>query len=121
MKTKFDVVDGMDSVKTALDQMVHTDTKTLIIKKRDENDSYGVVMMSDIGKKVLAADRPLDRVNIYEVMSKPVISVDPDMDIRYCARLFSSQKLSRAPVIENGKVIGIISFTDMVVKGMQHK
>jgi len=51
-------------------------------------------------------------------MAKPVISVDPKMDIRYCARLFEKFGLSRAPVIENGKMIGIISFTDMVLRGM---
>jgi CBS domain-containing protein len=51
-------------------------------------------------------------------MSKPVLSVDPDMDIRYCARMFERFGLSRAPVTENGKVIGIVSFTDMVLKGI---
>jgi CBS domain-containing protein len=57
-------------------------------------------------------------VNIYEIMSKPVVSVDPNMDIRYCARMFEQFGLSRAPVIENGKVIGIVSFTDIVLKGL---
>jgi CBS domain-containing protein len=40
------------------------------------------------------------------------------MDIRYCARMFEQFGLSRAPVIENGKVIGIVSFTDIVPKGL---
>jgi CBS domain-containing protein len=51
-------------------------------------------------------------------MSKPVICIDPDMDIRYCARLFDKFGLSRAPVVEKGKVIGIVSFTDMVLSAM---
>jgi len=119
MKEHFDTVDGMDTVGAALEKMVHSETKTLIVKKRNEHDAHGCVMMSDIAKKVLAQDRPLDRVNIYEIMSKPVVSVDPEMDIRYCARLFSAQNLSRAPVVENGEVIGIISYTDMVTKGMK--
>jgi CBS domain-containing protein len=54
-------------------------------------------------------------------MSKPVITVSPDMDIRYCARLFSRFNLTRAPVIENGDVIGLVSFTDMVVKGLRNE
>ena len=66
----------------------------------------------------LAKDRSPDRVNVYEVMAKPVISVDPNMDIRYCARLFENFGLSRAPVISNGKMVGIVSFTDMVLRGM---
>jgi CBS domain-containing protein len=51
-------------------------------------------------------------------MSKPVLSVHPDMDIRYCARLFARFDLSRAPVVEGREVIGIVSLTDLVMKGM---
>ena len=67
---------------------------------------------------MLAKDRSPERVNIYEIMSKPVISVDPQMDIRYCARLFERFGLARSPVIENRKIVGIVSFTDMVLKGL---
>ena len=118
MKQNFDVIDGMTTVSEALKKMKHIETKTLIVDKRDENDEYGVVLISDIAKQVLAQDRSPDRVNVYEVMAKPTISVDPNMDIRYCARLFENFGLSRAPVIECGKMIGIISFTDMVLRGM---
>jgi CBS domain-containing protein len=118
MKTRFDMVDGMATVAEALGTMRHVDTKSLIVKKRNENDEYGMVMLSDIARQVLAVDRPPNRVNIYEIMTKPVITVDPQMDIRYCARLFAQMDLSRAPVTENGEVIGIVSFTDMVMKGL---
>jgi predicted transcriptional regulator len=57
-------------------------------------------------------------VNIYEIMSKPVISVHPDMDIRYCTRLFDRFGLSRAPVLENQQIIGLVSYTDIVLKGL---
>lgn len=117
MKTNFDAVDGMTTVADALIRMEHTDTKCLIVNKRDDNDEYGMVMLSDISEKVLSVDRAPARVNIYEIMSKPVISVAPDMDIRYCARLFARFQLSRAPVVENGKVLGIVSHTDMVIRG----
>jgi len=118
MKKNFDIIDGMTTISDALNKMKHIDTKTLIIDKRDENDEYGVVLISDIAKQVLAKDRSPDRVNVYEVMAKPAISVDPNMDIRYCARLFENFGLSRAPVIECGKMVGIVSFTDMVLRGM---
>lgn len=119
MKTNVDMVDGMDTVKSALEKMDHVETKTLIVNKRDDNDAYGIVMFSDIARKVLAPDRPPARVNIYEVMTKPVISVEPDMDIRYCARLFDRLRLSRAPVISAGRVLGVVSFSDMIVKGVR--
>lgn len=118
MKTEFDIIDGMTTVSDALKQMKHIETKVLIVDKRHDNDEYGLVLIADIAKQVLAKDRAPDRVNVYEVMAKPAVSVDPDMDIRYCARLFENFGLSRAPVIKNGKMVGIVSFTDMVLRGM---
>lgn len=118
MKHKFDIVDGMMSVKDAMKAMKHMTNKSLIVEKRDENDEYGIILISDIARKVLAQDRAPERVNVYEVMSKPIVTVDPDMDIRYAARLFDRFGLSRAPVVENGQVVGIVSFTDMVLKGL---
>lgn len=118
MKKEVDIVDGMMTISDALLTMKHVETKALIIDKRHDDDEYGVVLLSDIAKHVLAQDRSPDRVNVYEVMSKPVVSVDPEMDIRYCARMFEKFGLSRAPVLENRKIVGIISFTDMVFKGL---
>jgi len=121
MKTKVDMIDGKMTVKDALEQMNHVETKTLLVNKRSDHDEYGIVLLSDIAKQVLAKDRSADRVNIYEIMTKPVISIDPDMDIRYCARLFERFGITRAPVLENAEVIGIVSFTDMVLKGLSEQ
>ena len=118
MKQHFDVIDGRVTVMEALRTMKHVETKSLIVDKRHDDDEYGMVLLSDIAREVLAKDRSPDRVNVYEIMSKPLLPVDPDMDIRYCARYFEKFDLSRAPVVENRKIIGIISFTDMVLKGL---
>ena len=117
MKSHFDIIDGKVTVADALKTMEHVETKTLIVDKRHDDDEYGIVLLADIAKHVLAVDRSPDRVNVYEIMTKPVITVRPDMDIRYCARLFDRLGLSRAPVLEHGKVVGIVSFTDMVLRG----
>ena len=118
MKTNFDFVDGKITVMEALQNMKHVGTKALIVQKRHDLDEYGMVLISDIAKYVLAKDRSPNRVNVFEIMSKPVISVQPDMDIRYCARLFENFGLARAPVVDCNNVVGIVSFTDMVLKGL---
>ena len=118
MKSNFDLVDGRSTVMEALKKMKHVETKSLIVDKRHDDDEYGMLLISDVAKKVLAMDRSPDRINVYEIMSKPVLSVDPNMDIRYCARYFERFGLTRAPVVDHGKVIGIVSYTDMVIKGM---
>jgi len=118
MKTNIDIVDGMATVSEALQAMKHIDTKALIVNKRHDDDEFGIVLLADIAREVIGRDKAPERVNVYEIMSKPVICVDPQMDIRYCARMFDRFGLSRAPVVENGKVIGLVSYTDMVMKGM---
>lgn len=118
MKPKFDMVDGKMTVTEALKTMKHVETKSLIVSKRNDDDEYGMLLLSDIAKYVLAKDRSPDRTNVYEIMSKPLLSIDPEMDIRYCARFLERFGLSRAPVVENGKVIGIVSFTDLVLHGL---
>ena len=118
MKKQVDIVDGLATVAEALLRMRHVETRCLIVAKRHEDDEYGIVMLSDIARLVLAKDRSPERVNVYEIMSKPVIAVDPAMDIRYCARLFEKFGLARTPVIDDGEVVGLVSYTDIVLNGM---
>jgi len=118
MKTEFDCIDGMTTVTQALQTMNHKETKLLVVGKRDENDEYGVVLISDIANQVLAKDRSPARVNVYEIMTKPAISVHANMDIRYCARMFEHVGVSRMPVTDNGQIVGVVSYTDLVLKGL---
>jgi signal-transduction protein with cAMP-binding, CBS, and nucleotidyltransferase domain len=119
MKVDFDVVDGLATVADALRDMRHMDTKALIVRRRNEDDEYGIVELEDIATNVLARNRAPERVNIYEIMNKPMIGIDPAMDIRYCARMFERYRLNRAAVVEAREVIGIISYADIVIKGMK--
>jgi signal-transduction protein with cAMP-binding, CBS, and nucleotidyltransferase domain len=118
MREKHLELDGLATVKEALDAMKAADADVVIVKKRHEHDAFGIVLLSDIAKNVLAKDRASQRVNVYEIMSKPVISLDPEMDVRYCARLFDNFGLSNAPVIENGEVVGIVSYNELVFQGL---
>jgi len=118
MKETFGTVQGMETIDSALNRMREIRTKCLIVEKRHDDDEYGILLVSDIARKVIARDRPPERVNVYEVMAKPVICVDPGMDIRYCARLFDRFDISHAPVIQSGKVVGMVSFSDLVLKGL---
>ena len=118
MRTSFSYVDGAATVGDALKQMKDEKTSVLIVKKRFDGDEYGMLTSADIARHVLAKDKAPDRVNVYEIMSIPVIAVDPEMDIRYCSRLFANYNLVRAPVLENGKIIGIISPNSLVLDGL---
>ena len=115
MTDNYQLVDGMLMVNEALDIMKKTGVRVLIVDKRNPDDEYGIVLLTDISRKVLAVNRAADRVNIYEVMSKPVVGINIAMDIRYCARLFSNLGLSYAPVIEDGVIKGIVGYSAMLM------
>ncbi len=121
MTNNYQMVDGMMMTDQALAKMKETGAPVLIVDKRDDNDEYGIVLLSDIAREVLAVNRAPERVNIYEIMSKPVVSVDPNMDIRYCARLFNKLGFSYAPVIDKGKLRGIVGYADMLLEGLCNK
>ena len=118
MRTEVTEVDGNLDVLSALKIMKKVRATSLIVRRRNERDEYGMLLFSDVAKHVIANDRAPERVNVYEIMAKPVISVRPDMDIRYCARLFQNFGISHAPVVEDDKVVGIVSFYLLVLEGL---
>lgn len=118
MRTRFGRIERKETVRTALSIMADSNARALIVNKRDENDELGIVVLADIAKQVLARGKSPDRVNVYEIMSKPVVQVSPNMDIRYCARLFERFGLERAPVVESGKVLGMVSYHVLVLRGL---
>lgn len=118
MRTDVTEVDGKIDVLSALKIMKKVAATCLIVKRRDERDEYGMLLFSDVAKKVIAKDRAPERTNVYEIMAKPVISVHPDMNIRYCARLFEQFGISHAPVLENDTVVGIVSYYLLVLEGL---
>ncbi len=118
MRTDVTEVDGQLDVPSALKIMKKVGATSLIVKRRDENDEYGMLLFSNVAKKVIAKNRAPERVNVYEIMAKPVLTVRPDMDIRYCARLFENFGISHAPVVENDKIVGIVSYYLLVLHGL---
>ena len=118
MRADVTFVDGLTDVFEALRVMHRVQATCLIVNKRHDNDEYGMLLFSDIAKQVIARDRAPERVSVYEIMAKPVMSVRPDMDIRYCARLFDNFGVSHAPVIQHGEVIGIVSYYLLVLGGL---
>ncbi|GAA4900927.1 CBS domain-containing protein [Ferrimonas pelagia] len=112
-------MDGLHTVAEAVEKLKQKGAEAIIIAKRDDGDEYGLVLLSDIGKRVIAKDRATARVNLYEIMSKPVITVSTEMDIRYCARLFERFGINQAPVVEGEVIVGLVSYRDLVLNSTQ--
>ena len=118
MKSNYGTISRNATIAEALKEMKRLQTTVLVVDKRDENDEYGLLLVSDIARKVLAKDRASSRVNTYEIMTKPAVCVDPDMDIRYCSRLMATFNLVRVLVVKDNLVIGTVNPGALVLDGL---
>lgn len=105
------------SVAEALEAMRDAGVSSLVVERRDDDDEFGLIVVTDIAREVVAKDRAADRVNVYEVMSKPVLTVPVDMQSKYAVRLLVRFNLSRALVVdETRSPVGIVTLRDLVLR-----
>ena len=117
MSTKVIHIEATATVADAIGQMRDSGVSSLVVDRRDKQDEFGLVVVSDIAKDVVAPDRPPERVNVYEIMTKPVLSLPPEMSIRYAVRMLTQFGLSRALVVDEHRApIGIVTLRDMVLR-----
>ena len=117
MSTNIETIDAMATVQDAVTKMRDAGVSSLVAERRDASDEYGLVVVSDIAKRVVAENRAPERVNVYEIMSKPVLTVPKDMNIRYAVRLLTQFGLSRGIVVDERRApVGIVTLRDLVLR-----
>ena len=116
MTTSVRTIDAMATVADAIAAMRAAGVSSLVVERRDEADEFGLLGIADIAREVIAKNRAVERVNVYEIMSKPVLSVPADMQVKYAVRLLVQFGLSRALVVDDRrKPAGIVTLRDMVL------
>ena len=115
MTTKVVLIDGMTTAKEAVEIMRREEVESLIIKKRYPQDACGIVNVYDFIKGVIIPEKTSEEVNVFEIMTKPIISIPADMDVRYVANLMVNVGIQMAPVEENGEYIGMVSLSDLIL------
>ena len=109
------VIDGLATVREAVELMREHNVSSLVIDRRHDGDEYGMVTVHDIAAKVIGQNRSQERMNVYEIMIKPVMTVDADMDVKYAIRILTRFRLSRTLVTEKGAMVGIVTLRDMTI------
>ena len=116
MTTELRVVDGLATVAEAVGLMKRHAVSSLVVARRDADDEVGLVEVADIATEVVAKNRPPERVNVYEVMTKPVVTLPADMLVRYAVRLLGQLGLSRAVVVNDERdAVGMVTLRDLVL------
>jgi CBS domain-containing protein len=114
MMPNFKKIDGVTRVAEALKMMKEENLNAMLIEPRDESDVYGILTLKDIARKVASQRRKLHETHVYEIMSKPVLSVPASMPVPYAARLLTNFDVSYAMVIESNQVVGMVSLNGIV-------
>lgn len=114
MTTRVVTIDGNATVREAVDLMKEHDVRCLVVERRDADDAYGIVTQRDVVYEITAWNRDPETVKVHEIMTKPLVVVNKDLDIRHVARLMANVGLSRAPVIFDGELQGIVSVSDIL-------
>ena len=110
----FKKIDGVTRVLDALKIMKEESLDAILIEPKDESDVFGILTLRDIARKVISERRKLHETHVYEIMSKPVLSVPASMPVSYAARLLTNFNVSYAMVIESDQVVGLVSLNGIV-------
>ncbi|ACF12637.1 putative signal-transduction protein with CBS domains [Chloroherpeton thalassium ATCC 35110] len=111
-------IDGSKTVAEAIQLMKRFNTSSIVVKPRNEDDTYGIVTEKDILEKVIDPGDDVHRdpwnTPVFEVMSKPIVSVYPEMRLKYALRLMKRVQIRRVAVLDGDKLVGILSETDVL-------
>ena len=106
-------IEGTATVADAIRLMRKKNVSSLFVNRRGQEDAWGIITRKDVVSKVVNPGKDPAEVRVFEIMSKPLITVSPGLALKYCARLFHSAGIRRAPVFDGKEIIGILSNTDI--------
>ena len=113
MHKKISYIKGDATVTAAIKQMEKDGVSSLIVERRDDHDAYAIVTRKDIVNKVINPGLDPFQVHVKDIFTKPLITVSPGLDVRYCARLMSNLGIRRVVIFDGKKVAGILSNSDI--------
>lgn len=101
------------TVYDAIAEMANKSAGALLVVTR-EGELAGIISERDYARKVILKGKSSKDTHIAEIMSSPVVTVSPDLTANECLRLMTEKRIRHLPVVENGKVIGVVSIGDLV-------
>lgn len=107
-------ISPMASIRDAIREMRRRRVKSLVVEKGHPHDAYGIITYTSVIKTVVAEEGDIDLANVYDICSKPVITVHGDMEVKYVARLMINQSIRRVVVLENNELAGIVTMSDII-------
>lgn len=100
------------TAREAIELMNKQDIGSLIVEENEK--PVGIVTERDLLRRVLAVSRAPEKIRVQEIMSTPPVVAECDMEIEEAAKLMVNMKVKKLPVVENGRLVGLVTLTDLV-------
>ncbi|NIQ07567.1 MAG: CBS domain-containing protein, partial [Candidatus Korarchaeota archaeon] len=105
-------IDEEATVKEAVELMNKHEIGCLIAMKKEKPS--GILTERDLLRRVLAKSKDPEKTKVWEVMSKPIVVGKPKMEVEDAVKLMFKMKIKKLPVVEKGRLRGLITLTDLV-------
>ncbi|MFH7242811.1 MAG: CBS domain-containing protein [Spirulina sp.] len=106
------------TVAEAIDLMQRRQVRSLLVERRHGGMPYGMITERDIVYTVVARGHDPERVIVQDIMHQPCIALTPELTVQEASRVLSETGLHRAPVVKHGRLLGVISVTDILMRGL---
>jgi CBS domain-containing protein len=113
MTSEIVCIEGTATAADAVRLMREKKVSSLFVNRRGQEDAWGMVTRKDVVNKVVDPGKDPAQVKVFEIMSKPLVTVSPGLALKYCARMFNATGIRRAPVFDGKEIVGILSNTDI--------
>ncbi|MEL6135877.1 MAG: CBS domain-containing protein [Cyanobacteria bacterium J06628_6] len=111
------VIRSSATIENAIWLMRANRVRSLIVEEDYQRGPYGIITEKDIVYDVFAPGDNPRFVRVKDIMWQPCIVVLPDANLQEASQILADAGIHRAPVIENDQLLGIVSVTDILVKG----
>ena len=99
-------------VREAVKRMNRHEIGCLVVVK--DRKPIGIVTERDMLKRVLLTNRDSRAVEVSEIMSKPLVVMEPKMNIGDAVKLMFEHKIKKLPVVQRGRLVGLVTLTDII-------
>lgn len=114
MQTNVATISPLATIREAMRAMRAKNVKALVVERRDNHDAYGLITYATILRTIVAEEGDIDLINVYDVCTKPVISVHAEMHVKHVARLMVNQNFRRVVVLRDNELEGIVARNDII-------
>lgn len=101
-----------DPVLEAIELMAEHHVGAMLVMQGES--LVGILSERDYARKVVLLGRSSSETPVWQIMSSPVITVTPEQSVDDCMRLMTERRIRHLPVVQNGRVVGVVSIGDLV-------